>query len=297
MRVSLDDIGARGPDHVFVGINERGELVYHDRSFKPHALVSGQTRGGKGGFFQAVNAHDCRVGSEMYVIAPDPGEYGWLDGRASVGDEERAPSIIRAVHRKMNQRRTVLAETMNPLTGTKGLANGRQLENRWHHIVLTVDEAPAVAGDEARLTYEPEELDEIRTKLASIAKRGAKVDVYLLLGSQYPTIESTFGAGSFGGGIKSQLQARIHFDRNSQSLYSVFDNGGAMTPETERFLRQGQPGRAAYSMLNATDGGDIRAVQVVWIEPQNIRQFALKYQGPTPEDIGTPTIITPREVA
>lgn len=289
---SLADIGAQGPDLVYIGINERGQRTYHDRSYKPHLLISGETRGGKGGAFQLINAHDCVNGAENYIVAPDPGEYGWLDGAAIIGDEDDAPAIIGTVYRKMNQRRRVLAKSPNPMTGTIGVANYRQLPELWRHIVLNVDEAPAVFGDEAALTYDPETLGRLRNQLASIAKRGAKVGVYVNLGSQYPTIEGTFGAGSFGGAIKSQLGARIHFDRNTESLHAVFRNGGAINRETMRFLENGPPhGRAAYSHLNGDERGQVSAVQVTWIEPENIRQFALKYPGPPPDEVVT--TITP----
>jgi len=297
----LARVGEYGPDRIMVGYDHTGQEIIIDRTWRPNQKVSGEPGSGKGGLVRVELNHDVTVGNQIVVIQPKPGEFGWLEGAATlVSTSAGASRALSWGVKQMNDRQATLEATPNPSTGTVGIDKFDDLPEPWHRIVFYIDEAPAVLGEEAMLGLIedlerdgcPEEqipkraqqaLQRRRTTVAAIVKRGRSVGVNLVLMTQYPTVGGTFGGNStIGGGIFRALTQCCHFDRDTESLKAAFTHAGKGTPKVLRKIEDNRPGRMAYCYAQEQDGGSVRAGQVIWLTQEQARQSALAYEGPEP---------------
>jgi len=264
MKYELADIGSLGPDRVLLGAGQGGPTIW-DRRHKAHCLVSGENGSGKGGTMRTMQCHDVTAGNTIVVLAPDPGEYGWLRDVATVATEDDAPEALAAVVDEMDRRRDQLATFEH--NGITGADSWQALPDPPPWLAVYIDETPALLGDEAAITYGLKTVNEMTRLVASIVKRGRKVRVSLVLATQYPTLEGTFGRNPLGGSIRANLPARIHCDRDPESLHAAFRAGQRIPGDVLAHLDAGIPGRVAYSFLNPDDRGRVIAGQIMWVTP------------------------------
>lgn len=281
LKINPTEIGSLGPYKVIIGRTATGKQLILDRLWKPHTWVSGQTGSGKGGTIRVMQVHDVAVGNETIIVEPKPGEFGWTDGAATrVSEPQDVLDALAYVDHVLTERQAELGRTMNPETGTPGVDNFQSLPEPWHQIVVYIDEAPALFGDEALLDYNKEEIDLMARTVAKIVKRGRSAGVALVLVTQYPTKEGTFNQADVGVSIRANIPQRVHCDRVAQSLHAVFDSGKAIPQEVLAQLSAGLPGRIGYQFAVEGDGGAVKAGQVTWVTPSKAREFALGYDGP-----------------
>lgn len=295
-------IGSLGPDKAIIGYEAIvdhsgvGRPVFHDRSVRPSLQISGETGAGKGSVLKALLCHDAYVGNETYVIAPKPPEFGWLLGLPNdngdyvnpaatiVSDGADILKVLKYACDALFWRQEQLENYVDPVTRRKGLADYRLLPPhlRWPQIVIYIDEAPGVFGDEAFLTFDGDVnlIKEVSSRAAIIAKRGRFVGVTLVIVTQYPTLDGTFGNNRLGPGIRANCSARVHLDRNTQSLYSVFDSCSQIPPKVLQLMEDNVPGRGGFVFLDDERLGVPASLQAVWIDPDDALNYALGYQGP-----------------
>lgn len=269
---------ALGPHVRVIGHTDGPRLFGQDLTFKPHLMVTGESRSGKGGTQRTLICGHLDVGNEVRICAPDPGEFGLFEGACDIAaDPEDQLRALRETESDMNDRRAELAAADNPLTETKGLAHFLQMPNPWPRKIIIIDEAPALLGEAALLTFDKRTMEEIYRIVSSIVARGAKVGVNAIVAAQYPTVEYMFGGSRLGGGIRANLGARIHCDGISESLVAVFDAGTKLSQSALTTLRTGGVGRCVYVFLQTEDKGAGRAGQVMWIEDADARAIAVDY--------------------
>ena len=283
-RIRLSQVGSQGNDRVILGVNLEGRPLVIDRTWRPMALVSGEPGSGKGGAVRVMQHHDFTVGNQVIILQPKPGEYGWTAGAASlVSTGQGFTRALRWIAKEMDRRQQVLATTPNPSTGTLGVDKFDDLPNPWPRIVAYMDEFPAIAGTEALVEVEREEVLQRSSYIAAIVKRGRSAGVNAIIITQRPTIAGTFGFnGEIGGGIFASTTQRLHFDREGESLKAAFNHCGPGSPAVLRAITENLPGRVAYAYAEQADGGKVMAGQVMWLTQQQARAAAENYSGPEP---------------
>jgi hypothetical protein len=295
LTLPMSAIGSLGPDRVIIGHDPNDEIVYVDREWRPGLQATGAPRSGKGGFLRNSLCHDLAVGNEVIVLEPKPGEFGWLDGpygpdghpvrraAARAHTPEGMSSALDYAIDVFRDRQQVLESTIDPATGRRGVDNFRCMEHPFHHLVLYLDEMPAICGPEAKIMFSKAEVQRNTEKIAMLAKQGPYAGLFLIASSQYATVEGTYGNNELGAAISATLAARIHFDRDSESVKAALRGASRADDKVLTQLEMGYKGRAVFALCREQDGGAPGIVQITWIEPDEAMGFAVNFVGPEPQ--------------
>ena len=297
--IPVTDTGRRGPDRILLGLNQHHHPILWHRNHptSPHLQISGSTGGGKGGALKPILTHCFKVGDIVPIVSPKgTGEFGWTEGAAAalVDTLEGSARVLAWARQQMERRQAIRRTTPNPRTGTTGVAHIDQTGQHHPAITVILDEFAAIGGEEAATEKDDKPVvDRILADTARIAKQGRSDKVHLVIVTQRPTIEGTFATG--GGAIQANLKARLHFDRDADSLKAFAKGTARIGPAALRDLNTATgAGRCLYVHLNPADGGTVHAGQIWWLEDEQCRPFAERYTGPPPMTFDPEPVATER---
>jgi len=280
-------VGSLGSDKALLGTNWLGKPFILDKSWRPHALISGATGTGKGVLVRNLQCHDLAVGTRIAVIQPKPGENGWLDGAATIATTpEQWCETFERFTTEQNHRQAICENYVDPATGIRGLDNINELppQERLPAWRLYVDEVSGVLGKATliRATNKAarddliRQMDYMASCVTEIVQRGRSTGIHLVLITQRPTVVANFADGSVGAAIFANMEQQAHGDAKGDSLDMAFDHCGRPDPEVVRLVKAaGKPGRMAYSFGCEADGPDVQVGQVVKISKEQARSFAI----------------------
>lgn len=218
----------------------------------PHALVSGDTGGGKSVALRTIVAHMARYGAHIVGADPKRVELGWIRGLdhgvTVVPDtdpaEQMAPlaDAVEAVAGEMQARYELMER--------EGHSHISGLDDPPPPLVLVVDELGELAAHSD--AADKDHRERLWVHLRSIASMGRAAEVHIIAATQHPY------AKLLGGGLRSNLRARVACGWLKDSMSKVALDGSQAT----ELLDEGDPPGRSVARL---DGYDV--CQVYWTDP------------------------------
>lgn len=279
------------PDRCLIGADDEDEPFFWELDYVPacHLLIAGQTGSGKGGTLTTVLVHQLAAGNELIIIEPKPGEFGWVDGAAArVSTPDGMLRVLQYAEEERAKRMAMRERHIDPVTGIRGARTVFDLPNPPKRIVVVIDECPQVLSPAALIKFSSNRnkgklwLGDMTDYTSSLVATGRSEGIVVVVVAQNPTLEGMFGANQDAHPIRLNLPARIQCDRTPQSLRAMFESGYGIDDHTLDALADGDPGRVGFGKIQAKDRGTVRAGQVLWLEPHEVRPFAERYEGPEP---------------
>jgi S-DNA-T family DNA segregation ATPase FtsK/SpoIIIE len=176
LRATVPFLPLAPPDHVVLGVDERGQTVSTSVDDLTHLMVAGPTRGGKSGFGYSLVAQ-LTAASNVSLAGLDPtglllellGEHPWR--ACGTGDDAPARYLlaVEGVVQEMDRRIAAL-RAMRPRTDK--LMRSAEFPT----VVFFVEEAAAVAKLCGHTTSKP---SRVHQGLSRILAEGAKVNLFV----------------------------------------------------------------------------------------------------------------------
>jgi hypothetical protein len=245
------------PDRIEYGVAAGGRIQAWDIKGSPHALVVGETGGGKTGTMRALIIAILRLRYEVWIIDPKKLEFRSLDGW---------PKVRRAGDARGFQSQVSIAAMIDKAHGLMEDRNdmGKEERERQPRIFLVVDEFfELVAGLNRYWKAQGNRGEHPAVgKLVEMATLARSARIHLLVGIQRP--DTAVMSRDAGGVLRDQLGHRISVGRMKRGgAVMVWEDAYELAMAIPAVKPDGSPlkGRAL-----ATGPTGPREVQVWWVD-------------------------------